>query len=1366
MYCKFFKRTILFCIMILVSCPILWSQDFSNKGKDFWVGYGTHVSMYNNAGTPISNGGPQDMVLYFTSDQDANVTVEIPSVGYKRTYIVKANSVTTSEPIPKSGPEDARLTAYGKSNNGIHITSDYSIIAYAHIYNNSISGASLIFPTNTLGRSYYSINYKQESNSPNSYCYVYVIATEDSTNIEVVLSANAEGGYKKGDTLKVALNKGQIYNVFGKVIASGNAASTGEDLTGTLIRSVATATSACKRIAVFSGSGKIGIYNNNSRTADNYFQQALPANAWGKKYLTVPTSKMPYNIFRIAVSDPSALVKFNGTVLPSTSLINNFYYEMESNTPNVIEANLPIMVAQYITTTGSYGNSNNNNGDPEMIYLSPIEQTINKITINSTPNSQIVDSLHFVNIVLPKSAASSLKIDGLSPLNFLSHPRDTNFIYYQVNLQAGSHTIIADSGFNAITYGYGLYESYGYNAGTNVIDLYQKLTVNNEYATVKLPATCRGTPFNVSITLPYQPLSLVWNIPKYPNIPPNYAPSFDSSYSVNGRTIYRYSLGQQLSYDSVGNYTIQLKVYNPTGDGCSGEQNIDFDLVVYPPPSARFMIKSTNCLGDNLILNDSTYIGPEDRILTRYFWKVGNAPFFNAKNYTIKMDTAGIIPIRYFVITDIGCLSDTVASEVKIDSIPTNNFIVQNIKCVGKELQFTDSSNAKKGTSIVKWIWNYGDGKTDSLLNNHSVIHTYDSAINYQVSLSLQTNNGCLVKTNKQIQVNPNPKVGFILPEICLKDPFAEFIDSTSISDGTNQFTYLWNFGDSTNTQTPNTSTLANPKHRYLSPGTYMVNEKVTSINGCSSDTTLKFTVNGAIPNASFYIIDSAALCSNLPVQFKNTSSVDIGTIGKLVIYWDYANNPLDTTIDENPMINKIYQHRYTNFRFPDKMNYPIKLGAFSGGSCYDEDSTSISIVPPPQSFTISSSKEYLCVSDSISFTPIISGGLPAYSYEWHVNNSNAIFNNNLLRGVKKGMVDVLVKVKDAKQCLYTYDHLKTLEVKEIPIATLIAKDTNICNQDAIVLKGAGSNEFTWFLNSNEFSKSIVDTLLTNSPGFYQLRVFDGFCNSLLSDSVKILQHIIPKYSFTNTHYICVNAPVQILSNTNPANGMHYIWNFGDSTSKTIVNPIAHTYSKRGEYQISLTYSNDFCPKYNGVFWGDSIKVVDPLKGSDYTMFVLSGIDTTLVNIKLDSGYTQYIWSPGIYLSNPFIAHPIFSAIRSADYILTRIDTLSHCQISDNYHIIVSNDVVVSMPKAFTPNNDGLNDLLKVEYGAGLSQFNFLKIFNRWGQIVFQSNNINVGWDGKVNGRDQESDAYNYLIDYITYKNEHIVKKGTVILLR
>ena len=1367
MHSSFLNKALFLNIVCLMISHAIFAQDFSNKGKDFWIGYGSHVAMYNaNGDANTTTGGSQNLVLYFTSDRAANVKVEIPSLGYSKTYVISANSVTFSEPLPKILSQDSRITEEGKSDKGIHITSDIAIIAYAHIYDGSVSGATLLLPTNTLGRSYYSINYKQVSNSPNSYSYAYVIATEDSTNIEIIPSANTKFN-NAGDVIKVTLNKGQVYNLFGREISRSNNSSTGEDLTGTLIRSVATATSTCKRIAVFSGSGKISISNHNAQTAYNYIQQALPSNAWGKKYLTMPTAKMANNIFRVAVSDPNAVVKLNGNVLATSGLVNNFYYEFNSAEANSIESNVPIMVAQYITTSSSYGNVNNGNGDPEMIYLSPIEQTINKVTINSTPNARIIDTLHFVNIVLPKNGASSLFIDGVAPTNQIAHPGDPNYVYYQVPLKSGAHTIIADSGFNAIAYGYGNVESYGYNAGTNVTDLYQRLTVNNQFGTVKLPATCRGTPFKVSITLPYQPLSLAWNIPKYPNIPVNNAPAYDSTYQINGKTIYRYSLNTFLLYDSVGTYNIQIKVFNPTGDGCSGEQSIDFELVVYSPPKAAFQINTSHCLGDSVIFNDNTLVNETDRKLISYNWKIDNGSYIDAKKLSILSNKAGSIPFNYYVITDIGCLSDTISSNFNIDSLPKVDFIAQQIKCLGKDIVFKDSSFARNGSQLLNWVWNYGDNTAkDSLLTSSSVTHKFDTTKNYNVSLAVTTVNGCKQQKTTIIKVSPNPKAGFILPEICLNDAFAEFKDTSSIVDNSNGFKYNWDFGDALNTSVSNTDNVANPKHKYLSAGNYQVKETVTSLSGCVGDKVETFTVNGAYPKSLFTIIDSNALCTNVAMQLNNASTVDIGTIGKVIVYWDYANNKLDTTIDESPTINKIYKHSFSNFQYPNKMQYDVRLVSYSGITCFDEAKTLINLVPPPASFSFTTSKDYACVADSILFTPNIVGGTPGFNYEWSSSSSDAKFNQNVLTGINNGTVNVSVKVTDAKNCFYQYNNIKNLEIKTIPIATIKTKDTIICNQDAVTINGFGGNQYNWFLNNKLNAISLVDTFQTANPGYYQLQVNNGFCNSLLSDAIYLTQYIIPKYSFSTKNYVCINTNFPITTNAAVAKGTNFKWNFGDSSYSDLPNPLTHKYSKYGNYQIKLNYTHDYCPKYGSSFEGDTIKVVDPLKASEFTMFVLPDMDTVLNNIKMDSGYTKYEWSPYINLSDPMIAHPIFRASNSRDYLLTRTDTSSFCKVDDIYHIIVSNEVVVAVPKAFTPNNDGLNDVLKLETGAGVKLVNYFRIFNRWGKLIFETNNPTIGWDGKYNGREQDMDAYTYLLDYITFKDEHVSKTGSVILLR
>jgi len=137
------KIYLLSTLVLTIFCgSISYAQDFSNKGKDFWVAYGYHQTMIGGGG----NG--QDMVLYFAAEQLTNVTVSIPALGYTQNYTVPANTTIASAALPKAGAFDCRLTAESSApeRKGIHITSDKPIVAYAHIYNSSVSGCTILFP--------------------------------------------------------------------------------------------------------------------------------------------------------------------------------------------------------------------------------------------------------------------------------------------------------------------------------------------------------------------------------------------------------------------------------------------------------------------------------------------------------------------------------------------------------------------------------------------------------------------------------------------------------------------------------------------------------------------------------------------------------------------------------------------------------------------------------------------------------------------------------------------------------------------------------------------------------------------------------------------------------------------------------------------------------------------------------------------------------------------------------------------------------------------------------------------------------------------------------------------------------------------
>ncbi len=1348
----------LFCCAI--NTTVVNAQDFSNKGKEFWVVFPPHQ--------PSNPDSLAELSLYISSDKNTSgyIVINGDSTPFNIIAFTPKEFIlprtTTYVSGAESAIDDSLKTKKIVLNKGIKVIvteGKPGIVVYAHMYANARSAASIILPISVLEKKYQVISYTQSASGAAvanelRRSQFSVVAVEDNTVIRILLRKN---GQISGTSYDVALPKaGTIYSFQDPL-----------DLTGTSIESTSVDGSVCKKIAVFSGSSSLSIGATGS--VDPLYQQCYPINSWGLNYFITPYRGKNKFIIRVLAKEDGTNVVINGKTFPLNA--NQFKDSSYNNQAAfAINSNKPVAVAQYaLTDAADIGV-----GDPDMVILNPVEQNINDVTVFLTPKKNITDQN--INVVIRNEGISSFKINGQKPTSAFVKITNTNYSYLQDTFKVAIGTYLSirltsDSGFNAFCYGFGNVESYSYSAGTNVKDLFQKLLITNKFTSVDASAvTCKGAPFIASITLPYIPNLLKWKIPSYEQVVDTSPKAIDSTI-ISGKKIYTFKLNTELIYQTAGTYTIEVIVNNPLGiDGCSGEQEISFDLEVLEPPKALNKIITSNCVADSVSFKDASIVNASDKKVTNYKWDIGNNIFKDSlASFKFKYDTAGKYNVRYFLITEIGCISDTITETILLDDLPTVKFNFSSITCQNKEILFTDSSKSKNPTIIEKWIWNFGDStNVDTLLTNADVKHSYLDAKKYKVKLSTITKNGCQNTLEQEITSHPNPVVGFIMPEICLEDSFAKFIDTTKIADNSKGFSYKWNFGDNQNTLFPNTDTVANPKHRYLTPGEYNVSLEIKSLAGCISADTSVFTVNGSRPRSIFLVQNDTALCSNKEVIIINNSEVDIGSVGKLIIYWDYDRDILDTTVDENPSKLKIYKHKYTKYSFPDTTSFKIKLIAYTGGTCFDDTAQSISIVPPPSKANTILTKNYVCKLDTLHVNTEITGGLKPFNEIWSVDKSSAAnFSANILNGISPDNINISLKLVDPKKCEYDFNNLNNLNVRDIPKAILKAKDTVICNGDSITLLGAGGSAYTWLLNGmTKYSTNTIDTFSTAQKGIYTLIVNDGYCNSLKSDSILIKELNIPVYTLTYNPYSCIQGNLVINTNAKDQKNVYLNWDFGDGKTFNQAQPTSHSYDKVGSYQIKLSVKNDYCPKYEYQLNGDSVKVVAPLPPTKFTLFVLADQDTLLGPKKIDSGYINYKWAPGFNLSNPFIPNPMFRANSSIEYILKRTDPVTECFINDVYYIDVSTAIVVSIPKAFTPNRDNLNDILKIEYGAGLKTFNYFRIYNRFGKIIFQTNRLTDSWDGKFNGIDQEMDAYTYLIDYVTYKDEHITKTGSFLLLR
>jgi gliding motility-associated-like protein len=961
-----------------------FAQDFSNKGRDFWVAYGYHQVM--------TTGNSQDMVLYFATEAATNVTVTIPGVGYSATYSVPANTVFTSSPLPKAGAQDARLLNESSTaeNKGIHITSDQPIVAYAHIYNQSVSGATILFPTNTLGREYYSINFQNRSNTVNANSWAYVIAADTGTTSVEIIPSQPTLGHAAGVPFTVKLTQGQVYNIMGQFTNAATGGNhSGVDLTGTLIRSINTG-SGCKKIAVFSGSGRISITCPNNSTAsssDNYMAQAFPKNAWGKKYLTATASApQAYNLYRICVSSAATAVKVNGATLPAASLVGGFYYDLPlTNQPMLIQADNPITVAQYFTSQGACGNTSP--GDPEVIYLSPVEQNINKVIWNATSNFAITQ--HYINVVIPNKGTgiSSFRLkdasgNTLPTGTFTTHPGDANYSYLKQSLPtSGVYTIQSDSGFNAIAYGFGNAESYGYNAGTNVIDLYQYVTTQNANAVIKSPVTCKSSPFFLSLTLPYLPISMKWDFTGYPDVINN-APVADSTLMLNGKTLYVFKLPGNYIYNTAGKYPVVVTVNNPTPDGCLGEQIINFDLEVLDPPTASFSWANTpgaNCT-DSLIsftgINTSS-----GRPIIKHYWDFGDATTAGTFNPSKAFSNAGQFKVRYVAMTDAGCLSDTTEKLITVTKTPVAKFGIIDPLCVGKTLTFKDSSSLPGGFgAITNWTWNTGTGSPINNTTGANVSSNFAATGNYTATLQLKSSTGCLSPVySLPFTIRPNPVVDFTVSYGCMPNPVINFNSTSSIADGSqSQFTYLWNFGDAASAAL-NSAVKQNPSHQYASVGPFNTKLKITTPYGCVDSTTKAVDKIYPQPKADFTA--PAEVCWQTPVTFTNGSNGFTHPVTK----WEWRFSDGTSSTQKDPVKN-----------FTNPGTYTATLWVFTDQNCVSDTVVKTVVVNPwpTASFTTSA---LVCEKNAITFnnTSAANVGTIVRSF-WQFGDGNTINNNNL----------------------------------------------------------------------------------------------------------------------------------------------------------------------------------------------------------------------------------------------------------------------------------------------------------------------------------------------------------------------------------
>ncbi len=581
--------------------------------------------------------------------------------------------------------------------------------------------------------------------------------------------------------------------------------------------------------------------------------------------------------------------------------------------------------------------------------------------------------------------------------------------------------------------------------------------------------------------------------------------------------------------------------------------------------------------------------------------------------------------------------------------------------------------------------------------------------------------------------------------------PVADFIpdQTTGCSDFTIQFqnfstdddTYLWDFGNGNLD-----STTFEPSITYTTPGNYTVNLYVTD-SVCLLTDTAQITIN-VLPEIIVNIPSQVNLCGNNPYTlFANISGNPTN-----IIWSDQAD--FSTQLNTNPNDNSIL--------ITSQGTYYIQ--AFNA-YCNDTSSTIVTFNNPSQaSFTPSSFAG--CSPLTVNFT---NTSVQTQWFLWNFGNGQVDSLNfePTVTYTNPGQYQVALSIFDPN-CPASDTAVFTIEV--LPDVQINLEDTiSLCTAVPITINptSTGStNLFVWS-STNSFSDTLnTDTtvpqldLANPTAGYYYFSASNEFCSSI--DSF-LVQFISPDIDLNATDSICSGelATVSVI-NLTPSSSLTYSWaptsiivsNQGDEIQ---VNPISNQ-------MVYVSATGGGCNVSDSILI--NVTTLDPTlvvaSASDYE--VLPGTTVTLYGSP--AGMDSYSWSPSNGLSDPTLQQTDAFVNETTVYTLTVSE--GPCTRSDTTEIkvyeIICEDPYVFIPNAFSPNGDNENDVLYVR-GIWIEKMIF-RIFDRWGEMVFESTDPTIGWDGTFRGRKLDPDVYDFYLDVTCVGGLKSITKGNVTLMK
>lgn len=726
----------------------------------------------------------------------------------------------------------------------------------------------------------------------------------------------------------------------------------------------------------------------------------------------------------------------------------------------------------------------------------------------------------------------------------------------------------------------------------------------------------------------------------------------------------------------------------------------------------------------------------------------------------------GLAAGQYSVsVTDAAGCSSTSTVSVGSNGQPGNiNITSTNVACFGSN-NGSATANVNGGQPPYTYLWSTG-GNTQTI--NNLAPGTY--------FVQVTTNNGC-VKVDSVSITEPTP---FTLTTNTINATCFSGNDGSAtvnISGGTpnNQgnYTYLWN-----TTPTQSTATASN-----LTAGVYIVT--ATDNNGCSTNQNITITepqpisiIYNGQQNVSCFggsdgSISTSVSGGNVPYDFNwnnynfpNTTNPTNLAAGVYLLNVTDANGcsavtqfaitsptALNTTINSTTDISCFgandgslqsstaggtspYSYQWSSNAGNTANATNLGVGNFSiivtdANGCTATNSATIN-EPTPVTTTLTA-PNVICPGQLINLIAAANGGSGTYTYQWSNNNNTGAIQNLSPTATSTYSVSAI----DANGCLGSLDSA-TVTVNDINLITLnITNDTALCEGvsypiSANVSNGIGNYIFNWNNGLGNGAGPFVVTPLTATN--YTVTVTD-VCNNSISEDVSVDVNLNPAVSLlSQTKTGCGEVLLSLSNNNSVPNGSLFEWDFGDNTFSNQANP-TKDYTQTGVFNVALNVTTpDGCQANTNA---TMTIIVNPQAIAN---FEFSPEEITMLNPlvsfeNMSTNANNYEWNFGDG-NNSILANPTNAYKDDGIYNVTLIaKTNNNCNDTITKEVVIDPEFNFYIPNAFTPNSDGYNEIFTA-VGEEITEFN-MQIFNRWGELIFETNSLSNGWDGTAKGGDE-----------------------------